>query len=450
IEQATTGDTSTVVGATNERGRVTVHDGDGTPIEIILRGDGQVTIDRNAAGGLDLFLTDTSERSRLTIRTKGRGGDDRADIVNVYSFRSIRSIDGRKVDLSGDLWVGGSLGRLRLGDMAPGQRIDVGVMEDMPEDGTPLDARLGDVSDVTLISNGPIASLRAEQWADRQGAPDRVRAPRIDRLRIRNDFEVDLVQSAGGAEGRGMIAYVGGNLRDASWHVASGIRRLHAGGVVDQWHLEFDQDIRSMKLGRVEHAQIEGTGPRSHIGRLDAYGWASGGLVAGSLGTLTMRSARTQEDGSHFGADLTLFDRSADWGLRRMTVPDWIDGSAIRIASRIGSITTGGLRDSVVFAGVAGDDTLPDTAERLDPLSSIASLRVNGRSTGEPLLINARVAASTITRLDLREVDTTNEGIPFGAAARFITQYRRDGARPAAGFDGGWLDLEDDFEVRIV
>jgi hypothetical protein len=138
-----------------------------------------------------------------------------------------------------------------------------------------------------------------------------------------------------------------------------------------------------------------------------------------------------------------------------MKVRGWLDGSDIRTTGSIGTVVVGAMRDSSLMAGVGENVTaLPQSLEQFDVLATIHRLTVKGiRSTDTPSFENSNVAAWSIRKVKLRDVQSDNGGQPFGLA---MHQYQKikyndgDGAVSlGATANGEQLSASRDFVIRL-
>jgi len=415
-------------------------------------------LDRNVQGGIDLFITDSDHRTVLAI-SPGDGGGRHAQVANIFVYGSLKSIVAPRIDLHGDLILLGSLKRLRLGDLSAGEhRIDIGG----PSAGSDaLSVNLGRVSDLSLTSLMPVTSLRAMEWRDTDSLADQVKAPRLGKLTVRGDFEADLIlagdQGLGFRGFRGFLGFlgkakIGGDVRRARWRVDGGIGRASIVGQIDHWQLDFDGHVKRLALGNVRQAVITGRTELSHIGRLSAQQWSAGRIEVGSIKSIVITGVRNDPtlDGS-LGADLILTNPVVPLSLNRLSVAGWLEGATIRSAGPIGRVTLGGVRDSALLAGMSGQvRTLSEAANEAETARDIQRLTIRGFGGPGPSFVNSLLAARSIGRVALKQVHADNGGAAFGVVARDIRSYQRPGKRAAAGPGVRYLDLDDDFEVKIV
>ena len=107
--------------------RLTIEDANGTPTTFSLTGPGWAEVlGRDAQGFTGVTLTDTSNRSRMTIRTTGRDSRTAVGAITVGQDASLGALLARTTDLTGDLELGGqSTHRLTVDAGAIGQNVDL-------------------------------------------------------------------------------------------------------------------------------------------------------------------------------------------------------------------------------------------------------------------------------------------------------------------------------------
>ena len=301
-------------------------DASGDRVTLSLKGPGTATVSfpGGATGDADatsITVDGTTAASSLVINAKGGGTSTGAITVN----GSLKSLTGKTADLTGDLTVAGSIGRLALRSAGGGRTITYAGA------GAPATLAFGAVSDVSLNSAAPIKSIRATQWLDADATPDTISAPSVGAVMTKGEF-------------------------------------------------------------------------------------------AAGITTATLLRAK-------FGA---------------------LIGSDIRADSSIGTIATGSMTNSRVFAGVApAVSALPSTAaDFANPAASIRAVSVKGAFSG------SLVAAPSVGRAVLGTVNPANGGAPFGLGTdrlqslSALTPTRR--LRLSRLDDPAGSVTEGDFNVRLI
>jgi hypothetical protein len=126
----------------------------------------------------------------------------------------------------------------------------------------------------------------------------------------------------------------------------------------------------------------------------------------------------------------------------------------MRATGNVTSLTTGALRHSTIFAGVADEvpvEELPDSSDDFDVAAEIKALTVKGISgSADPSFLDSRVAARNLGKVSLKDIQPDNEGIPFGISADKITSYTRTGVKLSKLDTPGETDAQEDYIIRIV
>jgi hypothetical protein len=156
----------------------------------------------------------------------------------------------------------------------------------------------------------------------------------------------------------------------------------------------------TIKLGHATDLVVTSAGP---IKSLSAIDWNGGSITAPALDTLKIAGAFTD--------------------------------TVLTSAGSIKSITVGAMNHSSIFIGTAADvDALASSADDFvfTPTSpSLGSLTIKGM--GELSFVDSVIDAWNIGKLDLKTVDTSNEGTPLGVAADKIASIKFI----ASGFNNG-------------
>jgi hypothetical protein len=198
----------------------------------------------------------------------------------------------------------------------------------------------------------------------------------------------------------------------------------------------------SLRGGDVENLSIESNLP---IRMINVNAWDD---TDDQRDLITAPSITRVQVRNDFGADMDLLDEAGD-GLTRLRVGGLLSDSVIRSAANIGNVQAGGFIDSTIFAGVDPMVDLVTSADDFVAVRQIQNVQVIG---SRPVTFqNTRIAASTIGRITLREIETDNDDVPMGITAQNIGQYRRlnepvrrDLATP------GIVEELGDYTLRIV
>jgi hypothetical protein len=129
--------------------------------------------------------------------------------------------------------------------------------------------------------------------------------------------------------------------------------------------------------------------------------------VAGAITAPSIRQVVTRGD---FAADVTTGT------LGTLKVGGALAGADLRATTSIGRVMAASIRDSRIFAGVAGAvAALPSTpADFSNAAATIGGVSVKPRGLG---FSNSLIAAPTVGKLSLGSIQASNGGTPFGVAA---------------------------------
>jgi hypothetical protein len=166
------------------------------------------------------------------------------------------------------------------------------------------------------------------------------------------------------------------------------------------------------------------------------------GNPASTLGTLTVKGS----------AHDAFWDILGNVG--KVSVTGEMKDVKMRATGNVTSLTTGALRHSTIFAGVADEvpvDELPDSNDDFDVAAEIKALTIKGISgSAESSFLDSQVAAMNMNKVSLKDIQADNDGIPFGFAADKITSYKRDSTKLSKLDTPAELDGQDDYIVRIL
>ena len=168
--------------ANGKRSTLTATDADGTRLTFSAsRGSGVAYV--TPAGVINLTINDDSGGAAVTIRTAG-GADGRVTLGDVSVGGSLRSLTARTADLTGTLFVSGSITRLALGNVAGGTVAAAGSI---------ASANLASLSDARVMSG---AGLGAHGQLGGEGADaDSFIAGSIGTLRVLGPIERSTVSA---------------------------------------------------------------------------------------------------------------------------------------------------------------------------------------------------------------------------------------------------------------
>ena len=200
--------------------RVTFTDLDGTQVVAKLTGGGSGHVYSDGQA-LDLEITGTTPLSRLTVKSRG-GEDSRATLRDVIVDGSLRSIEAPTTVVRGNVTVAGTVGRVRLAEIANGIPSSNALAPDrvmrIEGAGVPIALEAKVVGDLDAVSASPFRLIRVGQWLDVGGTENRVVAPWIGAIRA-GTFAQSLSLTEAGSGGRTLGSVTAKSLSGA-WAVA--------------------------------------------------------------------------------------------------------------------------------------------------------------------------------------------------------------------------------------
>ena len=194
-------------------------------------------------------------------------------------------------------------------------------------------------------------------------------------------------------------------------------------------------DAVALAFGRVAGVSVVSAVP---IKSLTATEWLdpvqTSLIEAPSIGTVTIKGDTKSGLLGNFQAVVNLKDAAAKQSLGTMTVAGWLDGAQIHAPSAVGSVTVGGLRNCLIYAGVNDGVTgLPDPTTAFAAMAAIKRLTVKGIKSEPFSTINSDIAAYSLGTITLAGIQFSNKlpddtPVPFGLAGHTLTKLNyRDG-----------------------
>ena len=252
--------------------KLTLKDGSDNDVTFKLTGPGYGEIDGEDPNFSHIILLDTTEKSSLTIQTKGKIETSVGDIVVNGSLKKIMA---KTTDLRGDLTVNGSLGWLTFDDIADDHTITIGQSA-KPKAGVIM--KFDQVSDLTINSEMPIKTLSATEWVGGS-----LNAPSVGTITITGDkkraipgdLDVDVTLNGTGVSGSATVASV-----------------KVAGALSGAWQCD---SIKSISATHIAGADLtlnqspDDKGKVLALGKLTVKGWIDSSRVvsAGHIGTIS-------------------------------------------------------------------------------------------------------------------------------------------------------------------
>jgi hypothetical protein len=134
--------------------------------------------------------------------------------------------------------------------------------------------------------------------------------------------------------------------------------------------------------------------------------------------------------------------------LTSLAITDLVDTSTIRTVGDIGRVTVGGMTKSSVFAGT---DARPDDITDFDSIQKIGSFTIKATDGVTNIFAESQVAAATIGKIAVRNVDTASGTGVFGFVADKVSKYSRLTGPTLKNLDtAATLDAQDNYQLLIL
>ncbi|MCK4873392.1 MAG: carboxypeptidase regulatory-like domain-containing protein [Phycisphaerales bacterium] len=399
---------------------------DGTSVAVTWGKTGTATIDRwtdPATGRGDLYtisITGSDAKSKLTVKPKG--GTTTVGEINVDGPLAKLTLKG--VNVEQDITINGAPAKIDLGNIGDGVTITLGT------GAKPVKLAVGQVTgEVHLISQAPIASIKAASWA-----AGSITTPWLGKVTSLGNFIADLnLSGAGVAAGAMTLAKltakagtVGG-----TWNVTGLTGNITAGSTATTWAATFTGAVKKLAVA----------------------GNSLGSLTAASVINATIRGNLTSAIWT-----LTQAFNPANpklTAIKKFTVGGKIASTTIRSNASLGKITAGAMEESTIFAGVAQALTdLPDSADDFIAEATIGSVTIKGIAGEAHAYEATNIAAAYLGKVSVRNVLTNNNGTQFGFAAKSLGRFQR--LEPDGKFKWPNKDEPDapapdeDFVIRLI
>lgn len=403
----------------------------------------------------EILVSPKDERSSLSFKTKGGGAF--ADIGAITGSAPLGKLSAKTMNLVGvgiNMTGQGCIGSIQLHDINNGADI---AMDGLVPKGVAIAcAWIHDDTDISLSSY--LKSLVATRWdggalkADLGALSINVKGDK--KSGTVGDFGADLELSGHDARGNSLGKFTAaGNITGSTWRLTHGAGAITAAGFEAGWKADFGTSAAWADVGSIA---------------------SKNGNVSGTISARSIASISAK--GNVVAANVNLF-RKPDaklLALGKLSAGGWIDDTTINSTGTVGSVSSGGIRNSSIFAGLAavGDSNTDDVCDLPqmqdfappDPnsglLAGIKSLKLKGIKQGKVYLdsiINSNIGAGWLGSIDLCYADLTNGSWPFGVAGMSLqgkVSYK-DGD-PTHKFmmkpgqlPPGWLDPTD-LEIRLA
>lgn len=464
-----TGHVSWVFGTVGARKniRLTVNDAGGL-VTFALSGPGQGVVTPGSGGNSfdDVTVTGSTAASGLNVTTT-KNAYTKIGTVHVLDDAGVgtgrmKSIQAKNVDLETGVTVDGWLGSLTLHDISSiTHYITLNVA------GTTIAAN----QTFSLTAHGiygctiDTGDIPIKSFAAADVSATDITAPWIGSLNVKGKL-------AGEGDFSGSLKLDGADAKSSS------LATLSVTGALDATNIEAFADVGAITAGQwdsgsLDAGHVKALTVKGDMGAtIDVYEVKSTKISGNLHGTWDA----TWLTDVNVGGDLTnaVIDLVAVGppdgrpNIRTLTVKGWIDSSTITADTDmlIGTVTAGGMQDSLLLAGVSPAE-FPDANADFTPAhpSTIQKVLIKGmKDAGGAFLdsyINSSIAAWTLGDVTLNDVAWANGGTLFGLACHSLGKYlvKDDGGQHT---NGDWIGTTNpadppqvvhgtgDYRVRIM
>lgn len=399
------------VGNGENYGKAVLTDALGTKVTFVLTGGGWGEV-VGAGADTRIVLHDTTTRSVLKVITTGKGST--TTVADIEVNGSINNVLAKTTNVTNSVIVSGSANKIQVGDVTG---ADVRV--DQVGKGTIL--MMNNVQDAKVNFAGPIRTLMVNQWLDSDDEADIV-SSWIGKAMSKGAFQGDANLSGLGATKTTLgNAMFGGPVDNSTWDVTGN------GGKVT-----FKQDA---------NAQLNFSGV--------LLGVMAKRMLSGQVNALGANTI-TAGDMQNLDINFSLSDPSR-LAANKISSKMWMDNVHIRTGGSLGTVTTGGMKNSDVYLGFFGADPFGASSNDLNG-AAVRSLMVRGIKGEAHTMMNSNIVATDLGTMTLKGVETDNGGVQFGLVglgARKLTIYTDTGKMVWQG-GGQVLPNEGDFTVVPV
>ncbi len=342
-------------------------------------------------------------------------------------------VDGDAGTIAADSWVGGGVDAESLKQVTI--KNDV-VDWHLNLTSTYRTINLGDASGVNISAQGDGGTVRFKRWIDGSYIGRSVRGMNSTgdrRAGFAGDALFDL-SLAGIADARKPTlgnTRLAGDLLGGKWTVVGDGQGLNANSIAKEWVGDFVGDVKTISIKQ----DLAGSLTANTVSTIN---------VGGDARDLTLR----------FNQPVVESD-SRLVGLGRLNVRNATQNTTITSAGILGTIQTGTLFDSVIYAGVNENVVgLPTVTDDFDSPALIRGVTVKGLRDQPFAFGNTLIAALQLDRSAIVGVMTDNSGTTFGIAAQFIASLKvttdTDTIQLSNVLSGSAPDPIDDFEIRLI
>ncbi len=276
-------------------------------------------------------------------------------------------------DMSGDALFLGGLNRVTVRGETRGTDLRIGA-----GNLNRLVANFRQVIDTRVVSDAPIASVRATDWSVVDTLRGLIEATSLQKLRITGDqsagldgnFSADLDLSGDDMPRALANATIAGGVLAATWEIVGDVGKIVTRDPSSAWGMTINGDAISFTLGRLKEVQITVNGT---VRTLRTPEWIGGAFTAVEIRTFSVTGGQGFD--GDFSADLTIggqgvniamrrlfiagdasnFNFNADGDVRVVVIRGSVTDSNMDSVDDTQSITFGSVRDSEInFQGVVG------------------------------------------------------------------------------------------------
>jgi hypothetical protein len=233
---------------------------------------------------------------------------------------------GKGVNVLGDVLIGGTAGKIVLGDIADAHRLLIGA-PGAANGQAGVDITLGRVAELSIFSGTAISSLSVQEWLDLDATPDIVQTPWIGKLTSDGDFMAGLLLDGTGApNGTLGTTRIRGDLREAIWTIVGSMGKFTVDGTVTDSTIQTTAGMGKITVGAADgadflagvadavsrHADLAGdfANPAAFIEGFSVKGLKNGAaaryfqdsnLSAATMGAVDLLNAEFDNGGTKFG-----------------------------------------------------------------------------------------------------------------------------------------------------
>ena len=288
---------------------VSFKQGDGATVKVSLKGPGSASLDlagsgltqstkkgvttiSGAADAQDITVTGSTAATVLSITATG--GPKTATLGGLTISGPLGQVLAKSIDLTGNLSAAGSVKSIQL-HSASGAAMNIGAT------GTPLTLKsTGTVTDESITSASPIASITAPNWTATTAGGSTITAPSIANIAIKGTLTNTTITTSGavgkvtvGGAASGSTINAGGNITSVSAAsllnstILAGVSTLPSGQPLPNFPTDFanNASIGSVKLKTSKTAASD----------------VNSNIAAETLGKLTLGKVQFNNSGSTFG-----------------------------------------------------------------------------------------------------------------------------------------------------